>query len=99
MSKLVKDMLVKYSKLAHERGLTAAFGGNFIPGVAFDLKKGRIGYGGGFYDRVLRNTQAFKIGVAFSFQIFEELPLEDHDQKVDIVITEKEIIDGIKNSN
>ena len=71
----------------------------FVPGVAFDLKKGRIGYGGGFYDRVLRNTQAFKIGVAFSFQIFEELPLEEHDQKVDIVITEKEIIDGIKNSN
>lgn len=71
----------------------------FVPGVAFDLKKGRIGYGGGFYDRILGNTKALKIGVAFSFQIFKELPLEKHDQKVDIIVTEKGIINGFKNSN
>ena len=69
----------------------------FVPGVAFDLKKGRIGYGGGFYDKILKKTKAFKIGVAFSFQIFEELPLEKHDQKVDIIITEKGIINGLGN--
>lgn len=63
-----------------------------VPGVAFDYSRGRIGYGGGFYDRVLAKTNAFKIGVAFSFQIFEKLPLELHDQKVDMIITEKEII-------
>lgn len=66
----------------------------FVPGVAFDLRKGRIGYGGGFYDKILRKTNAFKIGVAFSFQIFKKLPLEIHDQKVDIIITEKGIING-----
>ncbi len=60
-----------------------------VPGVAFDMKKGRIGYGGGFYDRVLAKTKAFKIGVAFSFQIFEKLPLEPHDQKLDLIITER----------
>ncbi len=63
-----------------------------VPGIAFDFNKGRIGYGGGFYDRVLANTKAFKIGVAFSFQIFERLPLEPHDQKVDLIITESLII-------
>ncbi len=63
----------------------------FVPGVAFDLSKGRLGYGGGFYDRILIQTKAFKIGVAFSFQIFEKLPLEAHDQKVDLVVTESDI--------
>ncbi len=71
----------------------------FVPGVAFDLEKGRIGYGGGFYDRILKDTKAFKIGVAYSFQIFEKLPLEEHDQKVDIIITEKGIINGDKRRN
>lgn len=63
----------------------------FVPGVAFDLNKGRLGYGGGFYDRILSYTKALKIGVAFSFQIFDKLPLEEHDQKVDLVITEESI--------
>ncbi|PMP67003.1 MAG: 5-formyltetrahydrofolate cyclo-ligase [Thermodesulfobacterium geofontis] len=69
----------------------------FVPGVAFDLEKGRIGYGGGFYDKILCKTKAFKIGVAFSFQIFEKLPLEKYDQKVDIIVTEKGIINELKN--
>ena len=63
-----------------------------VPAIAFDVKKGRIGYGGGFYDRTLVKSRAFKIGVAFSFQIFQTLPLEAHDQKVDLIITEKGII-------
>lgn len=63
----------------------------FVPGVAFDLSKGRLGYGGGFYDRILSNTKAIKIGVAFSFQIFKKLPLEVHDQKVDWIVTEEGI--------
>jgi len=71
----------------------------FVPGIAFDLKKGRIGYGEGFYDKILKNIPAFKIGVAFSFQIFEELPLEKHDQRVDLIITENGIINGFKNAN
>ncbi len=71
----------------------------FVPGVAFDLEKGRIGYGGGFYDRILKDTKALKIGVAYSFQIFEKLPLEEHDQKVDMIITEKGIINEDKRRN
>lgn len=64
----------------------------FVPGVAFDLTGGRIGYGGGFYDRVLSKVKGLKIGVAFSFQIFDKLPLEIHDCKVDILVTEKGVI-------
>lgn len=65
----------------------------FVPGLAFDLSKGRIGYGGGFYDRVLPRVPGKKVGIAFSFQIFDKLPLEKHDCRVDLVITEKSIID------
>lgn len=61
----------------------------FVPGLAFDLKGGRIGYGGGFYDRVLSQIKGKKIGVAFSFQVFNKLSLEPHDCKVDFLVTEK----------
>lgn len=64
----------------------------FVPGLAFDLSKGRIGYGGGFYDRVLPKIKGKKIGVAFSFQIFDSLPFEFHDCKVDLIVTEEGII-------
>jgi len=60
----------------------------FIPGIAFDHKGFRLGYGGGFYDRVLRDTKAFKIGVCYSFQLVESLPVEPHDVPVDFIFTE-----------
>lgn len=64
----------------------------FIPGLAFDVKGYRLGYGGGFYDRVLRETSALKVGVCYSFQIVESLPVEPHDVPVDLIITESGII-------
>ena len=72
-----------------------------IPMVGFDRNGGRLGYGGGFYDRTLeylRSRQAtLAIGFAYSEQEFETLPLEPTDQKLDIIITEREIIE-FKNS-
>jgi 5-formyltetrahydrofolate cyclo-ligase len=61
-----------------------------IPGLVFDLKGGRIGYGGGFYDRFFSNTNIdiTKIALAYQFQILEELPLEDHDVSINNIITE-----------
>lgn len=59
-----------------------------IPGVAFALDGHRVGYGGGFYDRLLKKTSCPTIGIAYEFQIVENVPDEDHDEKVDIVITE-----------
>jgi len=60
-----------------------------VPGLAFDLRKFRLGYGGGFYDRFLRETRALKIGIAFSFQIIEKLPQDPWDEKMDYILTEE----------
>ena len=64
------------------------------PGVAFDRNGGRVGYGGGFYDRFLRTVRADTpvIGVAFAVQLVDEVPRGEHDRLVDVVVTEEELI-------
>ena len=63
------------------------------PGIAFTKKGERLGYGRGYYDRWFsKNIVKVKVGVAFEEQIVTELPLEKTDINMDIVITEKEII-------
>jgi len=68
-----------------------------VPLVAFDAQGGRLGYGGGFYDRSLEGLRAQRatlaVGFAYAAQQAENLPLEDTDQALDIMITEKNIID------
>lgn len=62
------------------------------PGVAFDKKGARIGYGKGFYDRYLgKHKCKFVIGIGFELQISEEIPLETDDIKMNVVVTEKNI--------
>jgi len=66
-----------------------------IPGLAFDRKGNRLGRGAGFYDRFLEKTALFakKVGVAFEFQILDNLPIQlPSDQKVDFVVSENSII-------
>lgn len=63
-----------------------------VPGIAFDKKGNRIGYGRGYYDRFLTSTQALKIGLAFEEQLLEFVPQEELDIKVDIIITDQRII-------
>lgn len=60
-----------------------------MPGVAFDKNNGRIGYGGGFYDRYLKRIDpgAHKIALAYDFQIFDEIPMDEFDERVDFIIT------------
>lgn len=67
-----------------------------VPAVLYDILGYRIGYGGGYYDRLLLNVpnEVCRIGLAFSFQVLEMIPHEAHDQKVDMIITEKEIIEN-----
>lgn len=62
-----------------------------VPGVAFDPKGGRVGYGGGFYDRFFSNLQVKikKIALAYEFQILDRVPIEEHDISIDAIITEK----------
>ena len=59
-----------------------------VPAVAYDRKGNRLGRGKGFYDRLLSTTKATKVGVGYEFQIFDEIPVEPHDVKMDIVITQ-----------
>ncbi len=57
-----------------------------VPGVAFDEQGNRVGRGKGYYDSYLCQTKATKIGLAFPFQMFDEVPSEAHDQIVNKVI-------------
>ena len=64
-----------------------------VPGVVFDLRGHRIGSGLGYYDKFLKKIpKAFKIGLAFDFQVVENIPNEVHDIPVDMIVTEKRII-------
>lgn len=67
--------------------------GVLIPGVVFDRKGHRVGYGKGFYDRTLAGFRGVKVGVGFSQQLIEEnLPAEPHDVQMDFIVTDKEIL-------
>lgn len=57
-----------------------------VPGVAFDPAGCRLGRGKGYYDKILKQTQAFKIGICFDFQVMQQVPTEIHDVAVDRVI-------------
>jgi 5-formyltetrahydrofolate cyclo-ligase len=64
-----------------------------VPGVAFDRRGGRIGYGAGFYDRFLRGLPAFSVGLAFGLQVLDrDLPAGSFDLPVDAIVTEHETI-------
>lgn len=58
-----------------------------VPAVAYDKKGNRLGRGKGFYDRLLSNTKATKIGIGYDFQVIEEIPVEPYDVSMDIVIS------------
>ncbi|MGI6036748.1 MAG: 5-formyltetrahydrofolate cyclo-ligase [Limnochordia bacterium] len=66
-----------------------------VPGLAFDRRGYRIGYGGGFYDRFLARLpdETLKIGLAFQEQVVEKVPTEEYDQPLDMLITDAELID------
>jgi len=67
-----------------------------VPLVAFDLHGGRLGYGGGFYDRTLEQLRAsapvVAIGFAFGAQRADALPLEPTDQPLDAIVTEQGVL-------
>jgi 5-formyltetrahydrofolate cyclo-ligase len=61
-----------------------------MPGLAFDRDFNRIGYGGGFYDRYLdqmQDCEIFKVSFAYDFQLVASLPVEEHDYKIDALVT------------
>ena len=68
----------------------------FVPLVAYDNDFNRLGYGGGFYDRYLEKIAKFKkilkIGLGFSYQKLKKIPINKYDKKLDLIMTEKKII-------
>jgi 5-formyltetrahydrofolate cyclo-ligase len=67
-----------------------------IPGIAFDLRGGRLGYGIGFYDRLLSQLPGDvpTVGLAFDFQIMPRLPLQPHDMLLEAIVTDRRAIWG-----
>ena len=67
-----------------------------VPLVAFDKKLNRLGYGGGYYDRLIsklsKKKKILKIGLALSFQKIHKVPINKYDQKLDYIVTNKNII-------
>lgn len=63
-----------------------------IPGVAFTRDGRRLGRGAGFYDRLLAGADGVKIGVANDCQIVETMPVSPHDIRMDMLVTESQVI-------
>jgi|AntRauTorcE11897_2_1112592.scaffolds.fasta_scaffold01563_5 5-formyltetrahydrofolate cyclo-ligase len=62
-----------------------------VPMAAADKRGNRLGYGKGFYDRFLLQTTALKVGFVFDEFLFDEIPVEEFDVKLDVIITEEEL--------
>lgn len=65
-----------------------------VPGVAFDASGGRLGYGGGHFDRLLSRLRPGTpvIGVGFAAQLVDSVPREPHDRPINMVVTEEEVM-------
>ena len=67
-----------------------------IPLLAFDKNLNRLGYGGGYYDRLIekfeKTKKIIKIGLAFSIQKIDKVPINKYDKKLDYIVTNKYII-------
>jgi len=82
------EELCKTSEIAPEEIETI-----LLPGSVFDKRGGRFGYGGGYYDRFLAKVPtANRIGLAFDLQIIDKAPLQEHDEILDLVVTESRVI-------
>lgn len=62
-----------------------------IPGLAFDSRGFRLGFGMGCYDRFLKSASGFKVALGYFFQLLDEIPTEEHDMRLDALVTD----DGI----
>ncbi|MFT5429935.1 MAG: 5-formyltetrahydrofolate cyclo-ligase [Myxococcota bacterium] len=75
-------------------GAVATFDVLVVPGLGFDCLGGRLGQGGGFYDRLLATCRPrLVVAVAFEDQIMEHIPTTSSDQRVDHIVTPDRVID------
>lgn len=74
---------IKYSELIRPENIDLII----VPGLAFDKTGGRLGRGGGYYDRFLSTTKAFRMGFCIEDQIAGNIPIQKHDCKMHAVVT------------
>ena len=89
----IKEPTSKHPKITRREDLDLII----TPGLAFDPNGHRIGYGKGYFDKLFKNlstksAKCAKVALAYDFQIIENIPADKHDQKVDLIITEKRIV-------
>jgi len=65
-----------------------------VPALAISILGQRVGYGGGYYDNLLKNIRAPKIVLAFEFQVFENIETDVHDVRIDRIVTERRVINS-----
>lgn len=63
-----------------------------VPGIAYDANGNRVGRGKGYYDRLLAESQATKVGIGYDFQFVDGIDTDPHDVAVDIVITDRRLL-------
>lgn len=63
-----------------------------VPGLAFDGRGQRLGYGQGYYDRLLVSLRGLRVGLAFDFQLLAEVPSFEHDVPVDALVTDRRVL-------
>jgi 5-formyltetrahydrofolate cyclo-ligase len=90
---LSKQLKYDFLELHFEEVLPNAI---LIPGLSFDSTGSRLGRGKGYYDRYLQNFEGLKIGICYSFQLVEKITSEDHDVKMDYIVTENKILKCLK---
>ena len=66
-----------------------------VPGIGFDKKGNRMGFGQGYYDRFLEDFKGLKIGMCYDFQVVDEIPAIKTDVPMDIIVTESGVINAI----
>ena len=81
----------QYPKKA--KGFNSEYDLIIVPGLAYDTNKYRLGYGGGYYDNFLINhPSSQKLGLFYSFQELDTIPIESHDIRLDTIITENGMV-------
>lgn len=69
-----------------------------IPGVGFDRAGHRLGRGRGYYDRALRGVLAgaLRVGLAYDYQVVSHIPVDEHDERLDYIVTEKRLVECVR---
>ena len=97
--KLIKGPLGNFEPFRNKKSILPQI--LVVPMLSFDKQMYRLGYGGGYYDKTINNLKNYfkkekkffiTIGLAYSIQEEKKIPRENHDMKLDFIITEKEVL-------